>query len=139
MPALLVATADDPTMVAVTNKGYAITRRGLEELDKRGIRHQGAQAVADGHEKLDFGTWDSGGIGADWPKPVAVAPSRRKAKRQTFVDLVRQCKPATSSSPLPALLPPTITVPVIPQPTVKRTSPKTFAECCREIIKRIEK
>jgi len=37
MPALLAVTADAPAMVAVTNKGYAITWRGIEELERRGI------------------------------------------------------------------------------------------------------
>ena len=75
MPALLVATADDPAMVAVTNKGYAITWRGIEELDRRGIPHRGAEVVAGGHEKLDFGTWDSG-TEAEEP-PVGALPTPR--------------------------------------------------------------
>ena len=58
MPALLVATAEDPAMVAVTNKGYAITQRGLEELDRRGIPHRGAEVVTVGGQRLDFGSYD---------------------------------------------------------------------------------
>ena len=58
MPALLVATADDAAMVAVTNKGYAITHRGLEELDKRGIPHRGEEVVTEGGHHLDFGNWN---------------------------------------------------------------------------------
>ena len=64
MPALLVATAEDPAMVAVTNQGYAITWQGIAELERRGIPHRGAEVVVGGHEKLDFGTWDSDGFGA---------------------------------------------------------------------------
>ena len=63
MPALLVATAEDPAMVAVTSQGYAITWHGIEELERRGIPHRGAEVVVGGHEKLDFGTWDSDGFG----------------------------------------------------------------------------
>ena len=60
MPALLAVTADAPAMVAVTNKGYAITWRGIEELERRGIPHRGTEVVVGGHEKLDFGTWTPG-------------------------------------------------------------------------------
>ena len=76
MPALLVATADDAAMVAVTNKGYAITHRGLEELDKRGIPHRGAEVVTEGGHHLDYGNWnpdDFGDNAAVKPRQVAVA------------------------------------------------------------------
>jgi hypothetical protein len=59
MPALLVATTEEPAMVAVTSHGYQITWRGVAELERRGIPHRGPEIVADGGEKLDFGTWDS--------------------------------------------------------------------------------
>jgi Holliday junction resolvasome RuvABC ATP-dependent DNA helicase subunit len=72
MPALLVATTDDPAMVAVTNKGYAITWRGLKELENRGIPHREAEVVADGGEELDFGTWDSD-VADNYP-PTAPQP-----------------------------------------------------------------
>ena len=67
MPALLVATADDPAMVVVTNKGYAVTRRGLEELDRRGIPHRGEEVVAEGGQRLDFGSYDPDDFGVDDP------------------------------------------------------------------------
>ena len=76
MPGLLVATADDAAMVAVTNKGYAITHRGLEELDKRGIPHRGEEVVTEGGHHLDFGNWnpeDFGDDAAGKPRQVAVA------------------------------------------------------------------
>ena len=75
-PGLLVATADDAAMVAVTNKGYAITHRGLEELDKRGIPHRGAEVVTEGGHHLDYGSWnpdDFGDNAAVKPRQVAVA------------------------------------------------------------------
>ncbi len=34
-------------LVAVTNKGYAITRAGLDELDRRGIQHKGDSVIAE--------------------------------------------------------------------------------------------
>ena len=75
MPALLVSTVSEPAMVAVTNKGYAVTRRGLEELDRRGIPHRGEAVVADGGQRLDFGSYDPDDFGtADaplLPPPVA--------------------------------------------------------------------
>jgi hypothetical protein len=58
MPALLVSTVSEPAMVAVTSRGYAITRRGLEELERRGIPHRGEAVVAEGGQRLDFGAWD---------------------------------------------------------------------------------
>ena len=63
MPALLVATVSDPAMVAVSSRGYAITWRGLEELDKRGIPHRGAEVVAEGGQRLDFGMWNADDFG----------------------------------------------------------------------------
>jgi Holliday junction resolvasome RuvABC ATP-dependent DNA helicase subunit len=74
MPALLIANAEDPAMVAVTSQGYAVTWHGIEELEKRGIPHRGAEVVVGGHEKLDFGAWDSDGFGVKAvptnPQPV---------------------------------------------------------------------
>ena len=96
MPALLVATTDDPAMVAVTNKGYAITWRGVEELDRRGIPHRGAEVVADGHEKLDFGAWDSDDFG-------------------TEEDSVPQAVARALSAPAPPLLPPPVATPPAPR------------------------
>jgi hypothetical protein len=58
MPALLVATAEDPAMVAVTNRGYSITQRGLDELDRRGIPHRGAEVITVGGQRLDLGSYD---------------------------------------------------------------------------------
>lgn len=44
MPWLLVTTEDQPPLVTVTSKGFAITEAGLAELDKRGIAHKGEAA-----------------------------------------------------------------------------------------------
>jgi hypothetical protein len=92
MPALLVATSEDPAMVAVTNKGYAITHRGLEELDKRGIPHRGAEVVTVGGQRLDFGSYDRDDFGGHRgrnavAKPMLSAPSPEAP----------QPKPTTSS------------------------------------------
>ena len=81
MPALLVATTDDPAMVVVTNKGYAITRRGLEELDRRGIPHRGEEVVAEGGQRLDFGSYDPDDFGVEvftrQPDDPSVEPKRK--------------------------------------------------------------
>ena len=60
MPALIVCTAAEPAMVAVTTQGYQITWRGIRELKRRGIPHRGAKVVADGIHRLDFGNYDPG-------------------------------------------------------------------------------
>lgn len=91
MPALLVATTDDPAMVAVTNKGYAITCRGLDELDRRGIPHRGAEVVTEGGHRLDFGCYDPEDFGTDL-EPKLAASSRpdkpkRHRKRLDFSDM----------------------------------------------------
>ena len=93
MPALLVATTDDPAMVVVTNKGYAITRRGLEELDRRGIPHRGEEVVAEGGHRLDFGSYDPGGLrdglGAEARR---VEPSRQaRETTEASVDFSDMC------------------------------------------------
>jgi hypothetical protein len=87
MPALLVATTEEPAMVAVTNKGYAITWRGIAELARRGIPHRGAAVVADGHERLDFGAWD----GDDNYPPTTPQPLLPpECEPKGFSDLVNQ-------------------------------------------------
>ena len=63
MPALLACTVDDGAMVVVTTRGYAITERGLRELDKRGIPHQGEEVVAPSSQRLDFGGYDPDNFG----------------------------------------------------------------------------
>ena len=74
MPALLVSTAADPAMVVVTSRGYAITRRGLKELEKRGIPHKGEEVVAEGGQRLDFGSWSPDDFEPDGGLvPVAIA------------------------------------------------------------------
>jgi MoxR-like ATPase len=88
MPALLVATAEDPGMVVVTNKGYAITQRGLEELDRRGIPHRGAEVVTVGGQRLNFGSYDPDdfegeGNGSAVAKPMS-APALPHPKPATF-------------------------------------------------------
>ena len=64
MPALIVCTAADSAMVAVTAQGYQITWRGIRELKKRGIPHGGSKVVADGIHRLDFGTYDPDDFGS---------------------------------------------------------------------------
>jgi hypothetical protein len=88
---LLVATTDDPAMVAVTNKGYAITCRGLDELDRRGIPHRSEEVVTEGGHRLDFGCYDPEDFGTDL-EPKLAAPSRpdkpkRHRKRLNFSDM----------------------------------------------------
>ena len=63
MPALIVCTAAEPAMVAVTSQGYQITWRGIRELKRCGIPHRGAQVVADGIHRLDFGNYDPDDFG----------------------------------------------------------------------------
>ena len=83
MPALLAVTADAPAMVAVTNKGYAITWRGIEELERRGIPHRGTEVVVGGHEKLDFGPGTLGPRRRSRRLPPC--PPRRRRKGLTSV------------------------------------------------------
>lgn len=46
MPPLLCRTSDQPVpLVTVSSKGYTITPSGLRELDKRGIKHRGLEAM----------------------------------------------------------------------------------------------
>lgn len=45
MPALTMSSIDQPALVQVTGRGYAITEEGLKELDKRNIKHIGIQAA----------------------------------------------------------------------------------------------
>lgn len=45
LPWLLTATDDQEALITVTPKGYTITQAGLEELEKRGIHHQGQKAM----------------------------------------------------------------------------------------------
>jgi Holliday junction resolvasome RuvABC ATP-dependent DNA helicase subunit len=63
MPALIICTAAEPAMVAVTSQGYQITWQGIRELKRRGIPHRGAQVVADGIHRLDFGNYDPDDFG----------------------------------------------------------------------------
>jgi Holliday junction resolvasome RuvABC ATP-dependent DNA helicase subunit len=141
MPALLVATTEDPAMVAVSSRGYAITWRGLEELDKRGIPHRGEEVVAEGGQRLDFGGWNPDDFGTQ-EESAALVPSPPKKRRTTFSDLVCQVR---HDSPPPVPVPPTITVPsmappVITLPTIATPpAPRTFAECCRAMVRLLEK
>lgn len=47
LPPLMEESDDRPSLVQVTSKGYAITRAGLAELDKRQIPHRGERIVAE--------------------------------------------------------------------------------------------
>jgi Holliday junction resolvasome RuvABC ATP-dependent DNA helicase subunit len=47
LPPLMEESEDRPPLVQVTSKGYAITRAGLGELDKRGITHRGDKISAE--------------------------------------------------------------------------------------------
>jgi hypothetical protein len=58
MPDLLACAAAKSAMVVVTGQGYQITRRGIRELERRGIPHRGAAVTADGIHRLDFGKYD---------------------------------------------------------------------------------
>jgi Holliday junction resolvasome RuvABC ATP-dependent DNA helicase subunit len=58
MPPLITATANEPALVAVTSKGYSITRAGLKELERRGIPHQGDKAMILDIPPLDWGDYD---------------------------------------------------------------------------------
>ena len=116
-------TTDDPAMVAVTNKGYAVTRRGLAELDRRGIPHRGKVVVAGGHERLDFGAWDG-----DFGRGGAVAalpPPRRRRKGLTSVaDYYYELGGDYGSSSPMSITPPTVTVPLLPPPDVPVPPPQ---------------
>jgi len=46
MPALTCSPDGEEPLVIITSKGYTITQKGLEELDKRGIPHSGVHATA---------------------------------------------------------------------------------------------
>ena len=65
MPALITATDHEPALVAVTSKGYSITRSGLEELTRRGIPHNGDEAVVMDIPPLDWGGYDPESLGYD--------------------------------------------------------------------------
>lgn len=41
LPWLLTETDDQPALVSVSSRGYVITKEGLQELEKRGIPHNG--------------------------------------------------------------------------------------------------
>jgi hypothetical protein len=117
MPALLVATANDPALVAITNKGYAITHAGLKELDRRGIPHHGAEVVAEGGQRLDFGSWspdDFGDVGGVVMAEIVPEAARRKKK------------PLQLPAPEPTGIPNIVV-------------PKTFAEYCQAIVDLIQR
>jgi hypothetical protein len=76
-------------MVAVTNKGFAITQRGLEELDKRGIPHRGAEVVTVGGQRLDFGSYDPNDFDGEGnrravAKPMLPSPDVSRPLPNTF-------------------------------------------------------
>ena len=133
MPALLVSTPDDPAMVVVTNKGYAVTRRGLEELDRRGIPHRGEAVVAEGGQRLDFGFYDPDDFGAEEGDELPTKPARKYPGK--FLGL-----PAPRPPSLPLLTPPTITPPsppaMLPPPSTKK--PQTLAEILQEMRRLME-
>ncbi len=143
MPALLAVTADAPAMAAVTNKGYAITWRGVEELDRRGIPHRGAEVVVGGHEALDFGAWDTGTEVEEPPfAAVPPPPRRKKRRRKSLADYFYELSGRSSSRTQMAIIPPAVPMlppPVVPvpptslPPTVVPPQPRTFADICRDI------
>ena len=63
MPDLLACAAAKSATVVVGAQGYQITRRGIRELERRGIPHRGAQVTADGIHRLDFGKYDPNAFG----------------------------------------------------------------------------
>ena len=72
MPALLIATPEYPALAVVTPKGYAITKYGLKELERRHIPHRGAEVVAEGGQRLDYGDWNPDDFAGKKHVPVAV-------------------------------------------------------------------
>jgi Holliday junction resolvasome RuvABC ATP-dependent DNA helicase subunit len=135
MPALLVSTPDDPAMVVVTNKGYAITHRGLEELDRRGIPHGGEAVVAEGGQRLDFGFYDSDDFGTEEGDELPAKPARNYPGRSFGLPA-----PQPPSLPPPVLTPPTITPSapsaMLPPPGTKK--PQTLAEILQEMKRLME-
>jgi Holliday junction resolvasome RuvABC ATP-dependent DNA helicase subunit len=92
MPAMLVSTTADPALVVVTSRGYAITGRGLEELDRRGIPHRGEEVVAEGGQRLDFGSYDPDDFETgDKPlpvvKPLMVGPPTARPAPKTLAEI----------------------------------------------------
>jgi Holliday junction resolvasome RuvABC ATP-dependent DNA helicase subunit len=132
MPALLVSTPDEPAMVVVTNKGYAITRRGLEELDRRSIPHRGEEVVAEGGQRLDFGDYDSDNFGVEEGDELPAKPAMPRRKKPSGGSFGL---PAPQPPSLPVLTPPTITPPsppaMLPPPGTKK--PQTLAEILQEM------
>jgi hypothetical protein len=108
MPGLLVATSDDPAMVTVTSRGYAVTHRGLEELDRRGIPHRGEEVVAEGGQRLDFGSWDTEEVGTGDEGAV------RAAVITPPLPALPPPLPAPSPPSLPVITPPTRTFMALP-------------------------
>lgn len=45
LPWLMVATDDQPALITVTGRGYAITEAGVAELEKRGIEHKSGKEM----------------------------------------------------------------------------------------------
>ncbi len=113
MPALLVATPEDPAMVAVTSRGYAVTRRGLEELDRRGIPHRGEEVVAEGGRRLDFGSWNPDDFGVDEEEAVVQVPK-------------------------PVAVPEPVATPRLSEIFVKRDGPRTATTAREEMIRWLE-
>jgi hypothetical protein len=119
MPALLVSTVDDPALVVVTSRGYAITRRGLVELDKRGIPHRGEEVVAEGGQRLDFGSFDPDDFGTGDKALPVVKPLT-----------VAKALPAPVPLSPPVIAPPTMAPPTITPPVGRK---KTLAEIKQEL------
>jgi hypothetical protein len=132
MPALLVSTPDDPAMVVVTNKGYAITHRGLEELDRRGVPHRGEAVVAEGGQRLDFGSYDPDDFGAQEGDELPAKPAMPRRKKSSGGSFGL---PAPKPPSLPVLTPPTITPPSPPAmlPPSSTKKPQTLAEILQEM------
>lgn len=78
MPPLITATSNEPALVAVTSKGYSITKAGLAELDRRGIPHKGEEAMVIDIPPLDWGEYDPIDLGYDMPD----GPPKSKGKIQ---------------------------------------------------------
>ena len=141
MPALLVSTPDDPAMVVVTNKGYAVTRRGLEELDRRSIPHRGEEVVAEGGQRLDFGSYDPDDFGTEvtvvqHPDNLPVKPKRKRSPGGLFA--FAALKPPPSP---PVIIPPIVAVPTIPPPTITpplAREPQTLAEIAQDMRRLFE-
>lgn len=63
MPPLLTATSNEAALVAMTSRGYSITKAGLEELNIRNIPNKGESIIAIDIPPLNWGGYNPESIG----------------------------------------------------------------------------